>query len=70
MSLIMKSQSWCIANDSEGFQKLGEVIGITEYSIEIKADDLYNYTLEVRDGGILIKPSNQKSYLQKTIELK
>ena len=52
-----------IANDSEGFQKLGEVIGITEYSIEIKADDLYNYTLEVRDGGILIKPSNQKSLI-------
>jgi hypothetical protein len=52
-----------IANDSEGFQKLGEVIGITEYFIEIKADDLYNYTLEVRDGGILIKPSNQKSLI-------
>ncbi|MEC6996849.1 MAG: hypothetical protein VXW97_01245, partial [Pseudomonadota bacterium] len=52
-----------IANDSEGFQKLGEIIGITEYSIEIKADDLYNYTLEVRDGGILIKPANQKSLL-------
>ena len=52
-----------IANDSEGFQKLGEIIGITEYSIEIKADDLYNYTLEVRDGGILIKPADQKSLI-------
>ncbi|MDC3024415.1 YDG domain-containing protein, partial [Alphaproteobacteria bacterium] len=52
-----------IANDNAGFQKLGEIIGITEYSIEIKADDLYNYTLEVRDGGILIKPGNLKSLL-------
>ncbi|MBF97013.1 MAG: hypothetical protein CMJ13_07315, partial [Pelagibacterales bacterium] len=52
-----------IANDSEGFQKLGEIIGITEYSIEIKADDLYTFTLEVRDGGILIKPGNEKSLI-------
>ena len=52
-----------IVNESESFQKLGEVIGITEYSIEIKADDQYNYSLEVRDGGILIKPRNQKSLI-------
>ena len=46
-------------NSSEDFQKLGQVIGITEYLIEVNSlEKTYNYMLEIRDGGILIKPKN------------
>ena len=49
-------------NDVQGIEKLGEVVGVTEYLIEIRSDQTYNYLLEVRDGGILIKPKNQNSF--------
>ena len=32
-----------------------------DYLIEIKAEESYKYNLELRDGGILIKPLNQDS---------
>ena len=59
-------------NSSEDFQKLGQVIGITEYLIEVNSlEKTYNYMLEIRDGGILIKPKNLDSFgyieLNKTI---
>ena len=50
-------------DSSESFQKLGKVIGVADYLIEVSsADKIYNYKLEVRDGGILIKPKNLDSF--------
>tara|TARA_B100000674_G_scaffold165752_1_gene133121 strand:- start:1891 stop:3363 length:1473 start_codon:yes stop_codon:yes gene_type:complete len=48
---------------SEDFQRLGKIIGVTEYLIEISSlNVIYNYELEIRNGGILIKPKNSESF--------
>ena len=50
-------------NNNESFQKLGEIIGVVDYLVQIESENkTYNYNLEVRDGGILIKPKNLDSF--------
>ena len=49
--------------NNESFQKLGEIIGVVDYLVQIESENkTYNYNLEVRDGGILIKPKNLDSF--------
>ena len=49
--------------NNESFQKLGEIIGVVDYLVQIESENkTYNYNLEGRDGGILIKPKNLDSF--------
>ena len=50
-----------LQNIDQDFVTPGNIIGSTQFRVEVTPGQAFNYTIEVRDGGVVIKPSDAQS---------